>query len=383
MSYNFGDIHNTSTEKQVNIHDLLKMNNVKRGHVDFDTELDSLEKILSNVIQNTEYTNVGILDETEEQLINILRGDQPKTEFVYPQTDALYLTNKNQNEYLINLTLNGTEMQKQFAKLNYIDFQYHNIDIKSINISDSQFANWNLQHIGNRIILSDVSDNDNVIPILNVNIDILEIEYEVPVESWSREIRIDNIKIESSIVEHIITNTRITIIPNITGDDVYSYNVLSALAGNEYINDNIRAKPTTHSQQDNMFIIFQLDEFPDVKQGDIIFCVDNSLLYNTDSLKMTNYICGWTMIEDPNELMFIGVYYDSTHNSNENFRYKYYDSNTKQIFDIDALYGSVYNTTGYGTKANKVIFTKSNESVVISEINGEQINNIVENILNP
>jgi len=253
-TFYYGDIFDTN-EGTINIHDINLINNIRRQKVSFAT-LSPLQQILSNIDQENrnEYLENGISVNEENSIQNILNGSVEQTVFTLPTDDVIYLMNKEQNYFTLNLKLNGNMLLGQFAKLNYIEIQVNGIDIDTIENVNNNIINWEVSHTNNSIILE--SSELYFIPDVNQLYDLLTIKYIEPNETWNRQVNITNLFLKSSVIEHYTLNNKVLVVPPITGGNTYSYDSINYLASHGYINDTIRIKPVNHSQQDNMFIIY-------------------------------------------------------------------------------------------------------------------------------
>ena len=110
--------------------------------------------------------------------------------------------------------------------------------------------------------------------------------------------------------------------------DVKSFTDIQALANDSYVSNDVRSKPTQHSQEDNMFVTFGLNLT--YASGDIVFAVDDSLL---NSAGHTDYLLGYAELSETDNVHNICVYKDMTNNSN-GIRYKYYESISGNVYDI-------------------------------------------------
>ena len=63
--------------------------------------------------------------------------------------------------------------------------------------------------------------------------------------------------------------------------------------------------------------------------------------------------------------------------SNVNYKYKFYDSNERKIYDLESSDGNKYKSLGYGSVKNPLILSKSNVSVINYEIDGINIQNLL------
>ena len=197
----------------------------------------------------------------------------------------------------------------QFPKLNYIEFEINGVQIDTIEGRNSNLLNWNITHTNNSITIE--SSEFHFIPDVNELYDLLTIKYIDPSETWNRQVTISNLFLKSSIVDHYTITNKVLIVPPITGGNTYSFESINYLASHGYINDTIRIKPVNHSQQDNMFIIYSLENY-NLKAGDIIFVVDDHLFGETNRSKIRNYLCGWHKITNSNinNVKYIAVYID-------------------------------------------------------------------------
>ena len=198
---------------------------------------------------------------------------------------------------------------------------------------------------------------------------------------------ISNLFVKSSIVEHYTQTDNVLVVPQITGGNTYNFQAINYLASYGFINDTIRIKPVNHSQQDNMFIIYSLDNV-NLKSGDIIFVVDDHLFGETSKYKLRNYLCGWHEMSNSNinKVKYIAVYIDynqETGNtiSNVNYKYKMYDYDERKIYDLESQEGNKYKSLGYGSVKNPLNLTKSNVSVINNEIDGVDIYNLLSTYL--
>ena len=324
-TFYYGDVFDINRQT-INIHDLNMINNVRREKVPFDS-LNSLQQILCNVdeVNRDTYLENGISINEENYVKNILNGSIDQTVFTLPTDDVIYLTNKEQNYFTLNLKLDGQMLSGQFAKLNYIELEVNGIEIDNIDNINLNILNWNISHTNNSIIIE--SSNLQFVPDINEIYDLLTIQYKEPSESWNKQVTISNLFLKSSLVDHYILNNKILIVPPITGGNTYSYESINYLASHGYINDSIRIKPVNHSQQDNMFIIYSVENV-NIKAGDIIFVVDDHLFAETNRSKIRNYLCGWHEITNSNinSVKYVAVYIDynqETGNTTSNVNYKY------------------------------------------------------------
>ena len=384
-SFSYGDIFDSNSQT-INIHDLNLINNVRRGKVSFNS-LSQLQKILCNIDENnrSEYLENGISINEENYHKNILSGVNEQTLFTLPTNDVIYLSNHEQNTFTLDLKLDGSMLIGQFAKLNDIELEISGIVIDKIENININIINWDITHSNNiiKIKSSDLHFSPDIDQVYNL----LRITYAKPIENWNKRCNISNMIIKSYLVDHYALNNKVLIVPSISGGDIYSYESINYLASHGYINDTIRIKPVNHSQQDNMFIVYKIENV-NLKAGDIIFVVDDNLFGQTDKLKLRNYLCGWHEITDSNinNVKYIAVYIDynqETGNtiSNVDYKYKFYDSNDNTIYDLESQEGNTYKSLGYGSVKNPLILTKSNVSVINDEINGLNIYDLLLNYL--
>lgn len=380
-SYYYGDIFDLNNQI-INIHDLNLMNNIRKNKVSFNT-LSPLKQVLANIDEpnRDDYFENGISINEENKLKSILDGSSNQILFNIPTDDVMYLTNVEQNQFTLNMLFDGNMLQGQFAKINFIQFYVNGIDIDSIYNINENILTWNISNENNLITIS--SPNGFFIPNNTQIYNLFEIKYQEPIENWDRQIRLSNVIIKSSIVEHYILNDKILNVPPISGGNVYNFQALNYLASSGYTNENTRIKPVNHSQQDNMFVIYSLEN-ENLKTGDIIFVIDDHLFGETNKYKIRNYLCGWSVItnENINNVKYIAIYID--HNSdtgntvsNVKYKYKYYDSGNNTIYDLETQEGTTYKSLGHGSVQNPVILTKSNISLTVDEINEINIYNLL------
>ena len=381
----YGDVFDRNGQI-INIHDMNLINNVRRQKYQFDS-LTALQQVLCNIdeVNRNDYLENGISINEEKVLKNILNGSVDQTVFTLPTNDVIYLSNKEQNYFTLDLILDGQMLSGQFPKLNYIEFEINGVQIDTIEGRNSNLLNWNITHTNNSITIE--SSEFHFIPDVNELYDLLTIKYIDPSETWNRQVTISNLFLKSSIVDHYTITNKVLIVPPITGGNTYSFESINYLASHRYINDTIRIKPVNHSQQDNMFIIYSLENY-NLKAGDIIFVVDDHLFGETNRSKIRNYLCGWHKITNSNinNVKYIAVYIDynqETGNtiSDVNYKYKLYDSNEDKIYDLESTDGNSYKSLGYGSVKNPLALTKSNVSVINYEINGVNIQNLLLNYL--
>ena len=380
-TFYYGDIFDLNNQT-INIHDLNLINNIRNEKVNFDT-LTPLQQILCNIdeINRDSYLENGVSINEENICKNILNGTIERTLFTLPNNDVIFLENKEQNKFTIDVKLDGKMLIGQYAKITFIEFDINGFEIDKIENINNNLINWNISFDNNTITIE--SSEQKFIPDEYSLYNLFTIKYKEPDESWNRQINISNLFLKSSIVDHFTITSKILIIPEITGGNVYNFQSINYLASKGYMNDSIRIKPVNHSQQDNMFIIYSLENV-DVNVGDIIFVVDDHLYGETEKYRLRNYLCGWHEITNSNinNVKYIAVYIDynqETGNttSNVNYKYKYYNSQNNNIYDLESQEGNTYKSLGYGSVKSPLILTKSNISVINDEINGINIYNLL------
>lgn len=378
----YGDLFDTNSSI-INIHDLNKFNNIRKNRISFNS-LNQQLKLLGNVDPNnrTDYVENGITITEELYIKELLKNNQNKQEFIYPTNDFIFLQNLDQNTFKLDLILDGSSLTGQFPRINYIEFEVNNFSISEIISINPLFSNWDISFINDKIIIQNL--NDDFIPSSEEFV-LFTIQYLEPNDNWNRQVNLKNLKVRSYIIDHIVLNNKILYIPLITGGDSYSLEALNYLSSKNYINDSIRIKPVNHSQQDNMFIIFSLENVIP-SPGDIVFVVDDHLFGFIDQDRIRNYLCGWYEITDTNlnNTKYIAVYidYNSEYGnsvSNVDYKYKYYSSVDDKIYDLETIDGNKYKSLGYGSLSNPLVLTKSNVSVIFNEINNENIYNLLTN----
>lgn len=384
-TFYYGDVFDLNNQT-INIHDLNLVNNIRREKIAFDT-LSPLKQVLCNIDENNrdEYLENGISVNEENVLKNILNGSVDQTTFTLPTNDVIYLTNKEQNYSTLNLNLDGSMLNGQFAKINFIEFDVNGIDIDLIENINNNILNWNVYHNNNTITIE--SSESTFSTENDIIYNLLTIKYIEPTENWNRQVYISNLFVKSSIVEQYTQTDNVLVVPQITGGNTYNFQAINYLASYGFINDTIRIKPVNHSQQDNMFIIYSLDNV-NLKSGDIIFVVDDHLFGETSKYKLRNYLCGWHEMSNSNinKVKYIAVYIDynqETGNtiSNVNYKYKMYDYDERKIYDLESQEGNKYKSLGYGSVKNPLNLTKSNVSVINNEIDGVDIYNLLSTYL--
>ena len=377
-SFSYGDVFDIH-KKAINIHDLNLMNNIRRSKFPFDN-LNLLEKILGNISKDerTNYFKNGITVNEENAMIQILNGSTPSEEFSLPTNDVLYLKNKEQNEFTVDLMLDGAMLVGQYAQISSIEFDVIGIEVETIHLYNSTLVNNTLTSNKNKVKLG---FSAAFFPGETELYYLLTLKYKEPPASWNRLVNITNLVMKSNEVEHYTLSQKVLVVPQITGGDVYTFQAIYYLASEGYRNDLVRIKPVNHSQQDNMFVIYT-EENAFLKSGDVIFVVDEHLFGKTDKFRLRNYLCGWHQLTDVSALKYIAVYIDTdseTGNtaSNVDYKYKYYDSEDGIIYDLEAHEGNKHNHFGYGSVKNPFLLTKSNVSVTHSEIGNKNIYNLL------
>jgi len=380
-TFYYGDIFDLNNQT-INIHDLNLINNIRKEKVSFDT-LSPLKQILCNIdeINRDVYLENGISINEENEMKNILNGTAQKKVFTLPENDVLYAVNKEQNNYTIDVKLDGQMLIGQYAKITFMEFDINGIEIDEIENININLINWNILFNNNTITIE--SSNLEFIPDDNTLYNLFTIKYKEPVESWNKNISISNLFLKSFLIDHYTITSKVLIIPEITGGNVYNFQTMNYLASKGYINDNIRIKPVNHSQQDNMFIIYSVENV-NINVGDIIFVVDDHLFGETEKYRLRNYLCGWHEITNINinKVKYVAVYIDfnqETGNTiaNVNYKYKYYNSQNNTIYDLESQEGNTYKSLGYGSVKSPLTLTKSNVSVINDEINGVSIYNLL------
>lgn len=381
-TYLYGDIFNPSVNNKINIHDLNKANNIRRNLYNFDN-LSSIEKILGIVDPNNSlnYLQNGLRQNEEEYIKELILGTKQTQSFTLPQGNVISLKNKEQNNFTFDIILNANELNGQYPHLTYIELELDNIEIESVT---NNFDTWDVINTTTNIVFQKL--NGHFIPE-NLEYTLCTIKYKEPNENWNRQVQFSNVIVNSYTIHHILNNTSILQVPNITGGNTYDFQSLNYLATKGYINDNIRIKPVNHSQQDNMFIIFHVSGAT-LNVDDVIFVVDNHLFGETEKFKLRNYLCGWHEITPLNihNVRYLAVYIDFNSEygntiANVDYSYKYYQSSTGKIFDLEAIDANSYRALGYGSVQNPLVLTKSNESVINTEIDGENIYNLLQSYL--
>ena len=205
------------------------------------------------------------------------------------------------------------------------------------------------------------------------------IKYKESSDSWNRQVSISNLFLKSSIIDHYTIIQKVLVVPQISGGNIYSFQSLNLLASSGYISDSLRIHPVNHSQQDNMFIIYELEGVT-INIGDVVFVVDDHLFGETNKYKLRNYLCGWHKISSSNinNVKYIAIYIDFNQDTgntieNVNYKYKIYKADEDKVYDLESIIGNNYTSLGYGSINNPLILTKSNLSVVKYEINNINI----------
>ena len=385
-TYYYGDLHNY-TDKKLNIHDLNKVNHIKLNNYSF-SNLNKVEKVLANISSSESdkinYMENGITQEEEDSLKGLLVSPEHQTLFTMPVDDVLYAKNKSQNYFTIDIMLNGAMLKGQYPRLNYIEYNINNIEIDTISEIHSDLDNWSITFVNNKIIMENLIDTFE--PLNDQLYTLFTVKYIEPAESWNRQVNIQNLVMKSYNLEHITLTNKTLFVSELSGGNVYNFQSLNYLASHNFISKDIRIKPVNHSQQDNMFIIFDLDF--SFAGGDILFAVDQNLFIdennlgednvfgNEEFLKVRNYLCGWYEFTDSNlnSTKYIAVYNDSTLNrSNVNYSYKFFSSSENVIYDLNVEQVQDFKAIGYGSVSNPIIFSKYQVSNIISNINDESV----------
>ena len=376
-TYTYGNIFDINSS-ELNIHDLNKFNNVRKNRIDFNDLTPKLQ-VLSNIDPNNRelFVETGISVTDENYMKEILKQTVSTEVFNVPTNDVIYLVNKNQNTFTLDVVLDASALIGQYPRINFIEFDLNGISIEEISNVNTLFVNWNIDFILSNISIA--SDDYDFTPLSNDLITLFTIKYTEPAENWNRQINIQNLIMKSYLLDHITITNRTLVVPAITGGDTYSFTSLNYLASTNYVNNNTRIKPVNHSQQDNMFIIFALDNVTP-QDGDVVFVVDDHLFGQTEKFRLRNYLCGWYEItnQNLNSIKYIAVYidYNSEYGntiSDVDYRYKYYSSKDNVIYDLESTDGNTYKALGYGSVGSPLLLTKSNVSVIFEEINGQNI----------
>jgi len=387
-SYKYGNLFNLNSST-VNIHDLNKFNNVRKQKINF-SDLTPQLQILGNVNPNNResYVENGIDTPEESYMKDVLKGSASLGTFDVPTNDVLYMMNKNQNERQIDIMFDGSALIGQFPRINFIQFRISNIQTDSTSTSSSQDEEFIIESIDSDSLLPDwdAELEDNVITFTSSGvltttelIKLCTIKHVQPSENWNRLIKITALVVKSHLLKHVVLTNKIFFVPPLTGGSVYSFSALNYLSSKNYINNIVRIKPVNHSQQDNMFIIFNVENVVPIP-GDVVFVVDNHLFGRVDKSGLSNYLCGWFDFTEHNidSIKYIAAYMDYNTEygnsvGNVEYTYKYYSSTDNTIYDLDSIGISGYKSMGYGSVANPAVLTKSNMSVIVDEIDSQNI----------
>ena len=385
-TYYYGDFHNY-TDKKLNIHDLNKVNHIKLNNYPF-SNLDKIEIVLGNISstedEKIDYMENGISQIEEESLKELLMYPEKQSLFTMPIDDVLYAKNKSQNSFTIDIMLNGSMLKGQYPKLNYIEFNINNVEIDLLSDIATDLDNWSVSFENNKVTMENLIDTFE--PIDNHLYTLFTVQYIEPPDTWNRQINIQNLMMNSYNLEHITLTNKTLFVSELSGGNVYNYQALNYLSSHNFISKSIRIKPVNHSQQDNMFIIFDLDFSP--VNGDVLFAVDQNIFIdennlgddnvfgNDEFLKVRNYLCSWYEFTNSNlnSTKYIAVYNDSTFNrSNVQYAYKYYSSAENVIYDLNVEDIQNFKAIGYGSVSNPVIFSKYQMSNIVNSINDELV----------
>ena len=266
--YKYGNIFDMNSDT-INIHDLNKFNNIRKNRIDFN-DLSPQQQVLGNVDPSNRelYVENGISTSEENYMKEILKENVSPQVFSVPTNDVIYLQNREQNYFTLDVVLDGSALVGQFPRINFIEFNLNGVTIESITNVNSLLINWDIDFILNSVNIT--SADYDLTPSETDNIILFTIKYTEPSESWDRRVNIENLFVKSYILDHVVLSNRILVVPSITGGDTYSFTALHYLASTNYVNDNTRIKPVNHSQQDNMFIIFAVENVVP-QSGDVIF----------------------------------------------------------------------------------------------------------------
>jgi hypothetical protein len=139
------------------------------------------------------------------------------------------------------------------------------------------------------------------------------------------------------------------------------FTTMQTLATDKYTSNFIRAKPTQHNQEVNMFVTFALNL--SFGQGDIVIAVEDSLINSSND--QNEYVLGWAELNETDNIHNICVY--KTDVNSLQITYKYYDVTTGNVYDIRNNPASVFDESGYGTFTNPILFVK--EDSISTQIN--------------
>lgn len=375
--YKYGNIFDLNSDT-INIHDLNKFNNVRKNRIDFN-DLSPQLQVLGNVDPNNRelYVENGISTNEENYMKEVLKGTVTSQVFTVSTNDVIYLQNKEQNYFTLDVVLDGSALVGQFPRINFIEFNLNGVTIESISNINNLLINWDVDFILNSVSIT--SADYDITPSDTGVITLFTIKYTEPSESWNRRVSIENLFVKSYLLDHVVLTNRTLVVPAITGGDTYSFAALDYLASTNYVNDNTRIKPVNHSQQDNMFIIFAVDNVVP-QPGDTVFVVDDHLFGETERFRLRNYLCGWYTFTEQNlnSTKYIAVYidYNSEYGNtiaDVDYKYKYYSSQDDTVYDLESTEGNTFKALGYGTVGSPMLLTKSNVSVIYEEINGQNI----------
>ena len=293
---------------------------------------------------------------------------------VYPTVPALTLTNVtvtgNANEYTADINFSNDGLCSKYVtgmQLYFEQIQISNIDQWSDGFSIPDGVSESYMST----VTSGWKVSRSTVGTAEESISLILIEYLTagnPTFKDTKLFRITFTKVaELNSLSFLYTSAHKTIITDENADehpiklgspyyfdtlDMKSFTDIQTLANDSYVSNNVRSKPTQHSQENNMFVSFSLNMT--YESGDIVLAVDDSLLASVGS---TDYLLGYAELSETDNVHNICVYKDMTNNSN-GIRYKYYESSSGNVYDIRNNMASTFNMLGYGTFGSPVLFHK-------------------------
>jgi hypothetical protein len=142
----------------------------------------------------------------------------------------------------------------------------------------------------------------------------------------------DDIPDSDQVVQSSGTELQVEVeMPRIPRNTSMSFESLSRIATNGYVNDDVRPFPTSHTQEDNMFNTVQLSNIKNYNKDDVLLAVD---LLSKDAV--THVVAWYPMknLKSLNDIFYVPVFNDSGSNSKQ-IKYQYWSAAKKTMYELE------------------------------------------------
>ena len=142
--------------------------------------------------------------------------------------------------------------------------------------------------------------------------------------------------------------------------------------------------PNRHEQYTNMGVIAQVKNVKgntqQLRRGDVLMAVDDSLFNKGDENKLTNYIVGWSEVTENSTTCPILVY-TGDYNSHK-ISYKLYNSANRTVYDLECPIDSEgFTEDGYGTQSKPLMLKISNKTTISNNIQSATSDSLIDSLV--